>query len=63
MRLRPYRVMDAECIGKWIDSEWVNAYWSANTLPYPFDAVIAGAVNVYLILNCLGTLNLVLFLN
>lgn len=38
MRLRPYRVTDADRIGEWIDSELVNAYWSANTLPYPFDA-------------------------
>lgn len=38
MRLRPYRVTDAECIGDWINNELVNAYWCANTLPYPFDA-------------------------
>lgn len=38
MRLRPYRVTDVKYIGEWIDSELVNAYWCANTLPYPFEA-------------------------
>lgn len=38
MRLRPYRLSDAECIGQWIDSEWTNALWCANSLPYPLDA-------------------------
>lgn len=37
MRLRPYRLSDAEIIGQWIDSELTNVCWCANTLPYPFD--------------------------
>lgn len=37
MRLRPYRLSDAECIGQWIDCERTNTLWCANALPYPFD--------------------------